>query len=109
MRAAAHALRYGPLPRECRTATPIPYGRPPATAEMMADARDVVRLGSALAAIAGSDLTELQRDLVWGRALGLSWKELMMRNPGLSLATLKRHHADAVDEIAMVLKRKEKR
>ena len=108
MQAAARALRHGPLPRECRTAAPIPYGRSPADAQMLADARDVVDLGAALTAIACAGLTAIQRDLVWDRALGLSWKEIDARNPGVPRRSLERWHADALAAVSTQLRKQRK-
>lgn len=65
-------------------------------------------LDKMLVAISGSSLTALQRELVWDRGQGKPFK-LISVEQGIPSRTLRRHHANALAEIAaylIALKRK---
>ncbi len=108
LRDAARALRCGPVPKECSLAVPTPIGRPGISRSTEVDIKAVESLGRAVIALARADLTELQRDLVWDRAIDRSWKEIQSRNPGVPDSTLRWYHNDALQKIARALRKLKK-
>jgi DNA-binding NarL/FixJ family response regulator len=62
----------------------------------------ISRLDRMLVAIAGADLTALQRDIVWDRAEGKPVKVIAVEQ-GIGTRTVERHHANALAEIAAYL------
>lgn len=59
----------------------------------------ISRLDRILVAVSGADLTELQRDIVWARGKRTPFKVIAMEQ-GISTRTARRHHSNALAEVA---------
>lgn len=99
LRDAGKTLRCGPLPSTIRMAVPTPVGRTVQVCPAKLAPNALVRLHKVLVVIAKADLTARQRDLLWGRAFELSWKQIGKAYPRASDKTLRRDYDSAVDEI----------
>lgn len=109
LRDAARTLQCGPLPTPMRTAIPAPVGRRGIVCPIRLAPKALARLAEMLAMIRSAGLTDLQGDLIWYRAFGLSWKEIETIIPAVSRPTLERQHIDALRAIVpygLVTKRK---
>ena len=62
----------------------------------------ISRLDVVLTAIAGADINQAQRDLVWDRAKGLRWKQIQFIR-GLNERTARRLHSGAIAEICLYI------
>lgn len=103
LRGAALTLRCGPVPSAWRDALPKPIGkaRQACPAKLPVDALDQLR--RVMTVLAVGQITDLQREILWLRAFDISWKEIRAAHPALSVATLKRHHADALHSVSRYL------